>query len=89
MSLTTLAAAVFICTAPVAVDGDTLRCDGMGRVRLANIDAPELSGHCARGRRCTPGNGYAAMSVLRKLLRGRVVLCQPITRDRYGRIVGL
>lgn len=81
------AVAAFICSAPLAVDGDTLRCIGMGRVRLANIDAPELAGHCAQGRTCTPGDGNAATEALRSLLRGRSVSCQPVNRDRYGRIV--
>jgi micrococcal nuclease len=36
-------AALFLCLAPVAVDGDTLRCGG-DLVRLIGIDAPEMPG---------------------------------------------
>ena len=33
----------FYCSAKITVDGDTIRC-GRERVRVANIDAPELPG---------------------------------------------
>jgi hypothetical protein len=38
---TVLAASTFFCTAPQVHDGDSLRCGGE-RIRIANIDAPEL-----------------------------------------------
>lgn len=81
------AAATFTCSAPRAVDGDTLRCAGNGRVRLLHIDAPELEGHCRRGRRCTPGDAEASRDNLARLIRGRQVTCQREGIDRYGRIL--
>ena len=81
---------VFACLAAVAVDGDTLRCaniaDANGRVRLARIDAPEMS---------TPG-GEPAKRALQAMLTGKVT-CELIDaspmrsgfqeRDPYGRMV--
>lgn len=83
MSLT----ALFLCLAPVAVDGDTLRCRGVGLVRLLSIDAPELPGHCRPGRACVDGDPFASRRHLAGLVRGRRVSCRPTGRDRYGRIL--
>lgn len=80
-------AALFICAAPQAVDGDTLRCRGLGLVRLLHIDAPELPGHCRPGRACTPGDGYASTAHLTHLIQHRPVRCAPTGRDTYGRIL--
>lgn len=44
-----IAAIAFICTAPVAVDGDSLRCAGQRHARLLGIDAQELAGHFRLG----------------------------------------
>ncbi|MFZ5706217.1 MAG: thermonuclease family protein [Pseudomonadota bacterium] len=78
--------AAFSCSNPVVVDGDTLRC-GAARVRLEGIDAPEMPGHCRRGRRCTPGDPYASSDNLRRLVSGRTIACRRTGTDRYGRIV--
>lgn len=67
----------------VAVDGDTLRC-GRERIRLVGIDAPEMPGHCRRGRRCTPGDPYAAKRSLEAGLSGRLRIDR-VGYDRYGR----
>ena len=75
------------CSAPTIVDGDTLRCHDV-RVRLANIDAPEMPGHCRPGRRCTPGDPYASRDFLRALTRGPIQCLQSDT-DRYGRAIAL
>lgn len=72
-----------ICT---AIDGDTLRCPEIGRVRLLGIDAPELPGHCRRGRTCTPGDPVASKKALEKLA-ARGVTISPVTRDWYARTV--
>lgn len=53
-----------------AIDGDTLRC-GSERIRLLGIDAPELRGHCRRGRVCAPGNPIASKRSLQAALDGR------------------
>lgn len=82
------AAALFTCASPQAVDGDTLRCGaGVGLVRLIGIDAPELPGHCARWRQCTPGDGEAARGALRSLIAGRAVRCESSGRDVFNRVL--
>lgn len=78
-------AAALVCSSAVAVDGDTLRCGGGLRIRLLSIDAPELPGHCRRGRRCTPGDGFASQRNLARLIAGRKVTCSSTGYDSYGR----
>lgn len=73
-------------TTCTAVDGDTLRCSEIGRVRLLGIDAPEMAGHCRKGRTCAPGDPIASKKALEKLV-ARGVTISPVTRDRYGRTV--
>lgn len=68
-------------------DGDTLRCGGE-RIRLLGIDAPELPGHCRRGRRCVDGDPYRATSSLRRAMSGRLTITR-VGRDRYGRTLAL
>lgn len=69
-----------------AIDGDTLKCSEIGRVRLLGIDSPELPGHCRKGRACAPGDPVTSKAHLAKLIRGGVTIV-PVTRDRYGRTV--
>jgi endonuclease YncB( thermonuclease family) len=76
----------FQCAAPVIVDGDTLRC-GSRRVRLSGIDAPELAGHCRRGRECAPGDPHASTSNLRRLVGSAHLKCRQMDIDAYGRTV--
>jgi micrococcal nuclease len=79
-----------ICQSPRAVDGDTIRCANLAKaVRLAGIDAPELPGHCRRGRVCTPGDGFASRRALAGLMRLGPVRVQITGRDRYFRHIGL
>ena len=79
-----------ICQAPRAVDGDTIRCANLAKsVRLAGIDAPELPGHCRRGRVCTPGDGEAAKRALAGMMQLRTVRLVITGRDRYGRSLAL
>jgi endonuclease YncB( thermonuclease family) len=79
-----------ICQAPRAVDGDTIRCANLSvRVRLIGIDAPELPGHCRKGRRCTPGDGQASRKQLAQMLRSGAVQIIASGKDRYGRILGI
>ena len=92
MSLLLAAALAFSCTAPVAVDGDTLRCGGGAAhpsflVRLLGIDAPELPGHCRAGRVCTPGDGWASKAALAGMIARRRVSCSGEHRDSYGRVL--
>lgn len=80
-------ASLIACASPVAIDGDTLRCASGEHVRLLSIDAPEMPGHCRRGRRCTPGDPFASQRSLARLIeRGRVT-CSPAGRDAYGRVL--
>ena len=69
----------------IATDGDTIRC-GNERIRLLGIDAPELPGHCREGRRCAPGDPYAATTSLRKAIAGKVHI-ERLGTDRYGRTI--
>lgn len=73
------------CANPYVIDGDTLDCSGV-RIRLAHIDAPEMPGHCREGRRCTPGDPYAARDRLIALTRGGIS-CTAEDTDTYGRTV--
>lgn len=89
-------ALTFLCLAAVAVDGDTLRCRDIGRVRIARIDSPELH-RCPPRRRCAPGDPRAAHRNLIALIAGKAVRCREVdanpirkgyqARDRYGRPV--
>lgn len=78
------------CRAARAVDGDTIRCAGMPRpIRMAGVDAPELPGHCRRGRLCAPGDPVAARTALQRLLaRGRVTV-EIHRTDPYQRPVAI
>ena len=80
--------ATFACQAVRVTDGDTFRCDGT-RIRLYGIDAPELPGHCRKGRNCTPGDPFASTDNLAALLRQGQVQCRAVDVDVYGRTVAL
>ena len=91
-----LAAAAMLCASPQVHDGDSLRC-GSERIRIANIDAPELDGSpkCQGPRRprsawCDPAAGEAARQALAALIAGgrRVTIVRTGT-DAYGRTLAL
>jgi len=85
----------FVCHAPYVIDGDTLQCGHGPRVRLARIDAPEMPGHCRRGRSCAPGDPFEAKAALVEAIGRQDIECTPVSasprggasRDRYGRTV--
>ena len=79
------AAAIAAC---VAVDGDTLRC-GEQRIRLLGVDAPEMPGHCRRGRQCAPGDPDHSKIILADMINGHALEIDPVTTDRYGRTVAI
>lgn len=79
-----LLAAALACT---VVDRDTIRCDGQ-RIRLLGIDAPELHA-CRKGRICVPGDPIASRESLIVAMGAGPVRVDPVTKDRYGRIVAL
>lgn len=77
-----------LCESPRAIDGDTIACANLPQnIRLLGIDAPEMPGHCRRGRVCTPGDPFAAQAVLASLLASGAVVVRPGGHDRYGRIL--
>lgn len=69
------------------IDGDTMRC-GQERLRLLGIDAPELPGHCQRGRRCAAGDPFASRVALEKAARGSLTVYR-VGADRYGRTLSM
>ncbi|WP_439534836.1 thermonuclease family protein, partial [Polymorphobacter sp.] len=82
------AALAFTCERPTHHDGDAIRCAGMEQsMRLYGVDAPEMPGSCRPGRKCTPGDPYAARDHLRALTDGRTVVCDEKDIDSYGRPV--
>ena len=74
------------CFSPEVLDGDTIEC-GEERIRLYGIDAPELPGHCRRGRKCAPGDPIASTENMRRLTNDATVSCLKIDIDMYGRMV--
>ena len=68
------------------VDGDTLEVSGT-RIRLAGIDAPELGQACADGRGGKTRCGLQVRAALAEFIAGEVVLCRPLGRDRYDRVL--
>jgi len=75
----------FSCAVAYVNDGDTLRCQDGTRVRLSGIDAPELPGHCQRGRDCAPGDPFAAKRALESLVIGQAIRCLADGRS-YNRV---
>lgn len=80
----TLIAAAALATSCTATDGDTIRC-GRERIRLLAIDAPEMPGHCQRGRKCASGDPYRSKQSLASALRAGPVRITRTGKDRYGR----
>ena len=64
-------------------DGDSCRTSTGEKIRLACIDAPELTGP-----RSDPGPAKAARDHLRRMVVGQQVEIRRISKDRYGRTVG-
>jgi len=87
--LSILASATFHCTAPQVHDGDSLRC-GSERIRIENIDAPEMRGSpkCTDRRRrgwCDYALAIKSRDALRSFLSGGAVIIIRTGTDRYGR----
>lgn len=85
-----LIAAAALCLSPQVHDGDSLRCGGE-RIRIANIDAPELPGSSkCRGKPppwawCDAAAGFRARDALRAFLASGPVLVERLGIDPYGR----
>jgi micrococcal nuclease len=71
----------------IAIDGDTLNCDGE-RIRLLGIDAPEMPGHCNPNRICVQGDPFASRASLQNALLDPLTI-ERIGTDRYDRTIGL
>lgn len=67
-------------------DGDGFVLPLGQEIRLWGIDAPELSQTCERGGE-TYGCGTAAKSMLTAFLTSARLSCQPLNRDRFGRLI--
>lgn len=94
LSALAIFAAAALCHTVTVHDGDTIRCDGE-KVRIANIDAPELPGSS----RCDPRQlrgganpswcdfsvGYASRDALSAFLRSGPVAIKRLGTDPYGR----
>jgi micrococcal nuclease len=65
----------FTCDVARILDGDTFVCASGVRVRLRAIDAPEMPGHCRRGRQCAPGDPYASKAALTRLAYRQTLTC--------------
>lgn len=84
----------FVGTAERVSDGDTLKftvTEGSSRgssftVRLAGIDAPETS---HRAGQVGQPMGPESTANLKRLVMGKTISLRELTRDRYGRLVGL
>lgn len=68
------------------IDADTLDVGG-ARVRLHGIDAPELSQNCGAPAGGDWPCGRWAAEIAAAQYDGRLAVCHPLDRDRYGRIV--
>ena len=88
--MTPLILAAAVCSVVSVHDGDTIRC-GRERVRIANIDAPELpdSPKCHDRRVsyawCDYRAGEASRAALARLLSRVRVMIERLGTDRYGR----
>ena len=82
--------ALAICASPIVHDGDSLRC-GRERIRIANIDAPELPDspkcHDARTRYawCDYRLGAASREALSAFIARGPVAIERLGNDPYGR----
>lgn len=70
------------------IDGDTIRVAGR-RIRLVDIDAPELDQDCQDGHGKAWPCGRASAQALKGLLRGRDLSCRPQAYDQYHRVLGV
>ena len=90
MSLLSILAAGAFCASLSVHDGDSIRCGGE-RIRIANIDAPELPGspRCTVERRakawCDYAVGYQARDALQAFLKRGPVMIERMGLDKYGR----
>lgn len=66
-----------ICIVAAVHDGDTFTCSGKTAIRIAGIEARELSGKCHL-RRCAAASGPEARTVLMRLIYRQTLTCDPL-----------
>ncbi|NBW09739.1 MAG: thermonuclease family protein [Caulobacteraceae bacterium] len=94
-------AAAALCLSPTVHDGDTIRC-GAERIRISDIDAPELPGsprcdayrvrelaHSRNPAWCDTAKGEQARDALRAFLATGPVMIRRLGTDSYGRTLAL
>jgi endonuclease YncB( thermonuclease family) len=87
--------ALLLCVAAHVVDGDTIRCDGIGRVRLAAIDTADKtsSSPCRRhygNHLCDNALQAKGKAALEMATAGKQVMFRPVGMDRRnGRVVAV
>ena len=86
--LAAVIAAPIPCPVPRTLDGDTIAC-GAIHIRLSGIDAPELPGHCRKGRICAPGDPVKSRDAMIATLASAPVTYRPIKLDLYKRTIAL
>lgn len=90
--------ALIACLSPWVIDGDSLRCRGrggfVGEVRLLGIDTPDRTSSrpCREhfgNHVCDNAGAKRAKDMLIRIVAAnrRSVRLEPVTRDRYGRMV--
>ena len=89
-TLSLILASAALYASPAVHDGDSIRC-GAERIRIANIDSPELPGSpkCEGYRRayawCDYQAGYRARDALQTFLSRGPVMIERMGPDKYGR----
>ncbi len=68
------------------VDGDSLRIAG-NKIRILNIDAPELFQTCKDKNKQIWNCGKAAKNRMQELVLNEQVICKPNGYDRYSRVL--
>jgi endonuclease YncB( thermonuclease family) len=73
-------------TGPIRpMDGDTFEMAGVGVIRLADIDAPEMAQKCEGGPKHLRDCGMYVADVLAERIRGQTVECEVHAIDEYQR----
>ncbi|WP_439925272.1 thermonuclease family protein [Nitrobacter sp. JJSN] len=70
------------------IDGDTLEIHGQ-RIRLSGIDAPESSQLCRGDDSLQYRCGAKAANELDEHIAGRLISCEGVGKDQYGRVVAV
>lgn len=74
-----------ICIVATVHDGDTFKCDDGTIIRIAAIEARELSGKCHLAH-CANGSGFRARTILMRMIYRQTINCTPLDYS-YQRIV--